>query len=134
VVVDYEVINQGRDALVLRLGVELNFFLPGLAFGRSQLGLGSRVLSLDSPTSATDVESVTLAALEAPRGLRVRLRDPATVYGHLLATVSQSERGYEQTVQGVAVMPSWDLRLAPAEAWTQTFGIEAVSWPPTGEG
>jgi hypothetical protein len=134
VVVDYEVINQGRDALVLRLGVELNFFLPGLAFGRSRLGLGSRVLSLDSPTSATDVESVTLAALEAPRGLRVRLRDPATVYGHLLATVSQSERGYEQTVQGVAVMPSWDLRLAPAEAWTQTFGIEAVSWPPTGEG
>jgi len=39
------------------------------------------------------------------------------VYGHLVATVSQSEQGYERTVQAVAAMPSWDLCLDPGQEW-----------------
>ena len=121
--VSYRILNQGQGRLVVRFGVELNFFLPGLAFGRCLVTVGDRDVSLDQPTMAAGVEHLTLSALEAPNRLNVSLGHPATLYGHLVATVSQSEQGYERTVQGVAVMPCWDLCLDPGQEWTGAVGV-----------
>jgi len=123
--VHYLILNQGRDPLVIRFGVELNFFIPGLAFGRSQVVIGKRTISLDSPGSATAVDCFTLSAFDGNHRLTIRLGHPATLYGHLVATVSQSEQGYERTVQGVAAMPSWDLHLDPGQEWKGEVSVEA---------
>jgi hypothetical protein len=124
--VGYHITNRGRDTLAMRFGVELNLFLPGLAFGRSQLVIGDQILSLDSPTSVTRVERFTLSAVDEHHRVTVRLGHPATLYGHLVATVSQSEQGYERTVQAVAVMPSWELCLDPGQEWGGEVSVQIV--------
>lgn len=124
--VGYRITNRGRDTLAVRFGVELNLFLPGLAFGRSQLVIGDQILSLDSPTSVTRVERFTLSAVDEHHRVTVRLGHPATLYGHLVATVSQSEQGYERTVQAVAVMPSWELCLDPGQEWGGEVSVQIV--------
>jgi len=125
----YRIVNNGRGSLVVRFGVELNLFLPGLAFGRSQLVIGDQILSLDSPTSVTGVERFTLSAVDEHHRVIVRLGQPATLYGHLVATVSQSEQGYERTVQAVAVMPSWELCLHPGQEWGGEVSVQIVGEP-----
>ncbi len=115
--VSYLITNRASDHLRIRFGVELNFFLLGLALGRSFITLGDRHISLDSPISIAGVEKFTLSALESGSQLRIELDHPAALYSHLVATVSQSEDGYERTVQGVAAMPTWDLDLDPGEEW-----------------
>jgi alpha-amylase/alpha-mannosidase (GH57 family) len=124
--VSYRIVNEGNGPLVARFGVELNFFLPGLAFGRRQLVAGDRIFSLDSATCVAGVEHFTLSALEEHPHLTVSLGTPATLYGHLVATVSQSERGYERTVQAVAAMPAWDLRLEPGQEWSGEVKVQVA--------
>ncbi|MBZ0170572.1 4-alpha-glucanotransferase (Amylomaltase) (Disproportionating enzyme) (D-enzyme) [Candidatus Methylomirabilis lanthanidiphila] len=113
----YRMQNQGHDRLDIRFGVELNFFLPGLAYGQSVIMLGDQRVSLDNPTYAAAVERFTVSTNGPTPQLRIELNHPAILYSHLVATVSQSEDGYERTVQGVAAMPTWDLRLDPGEMW-----------------
>ncbi|HZY30896.1 MAG TPA: alpha-amylase/4-alpha-glucanotransferase domain-containing protein [Candidatus Methylomirabilis sp.] len=122
--VSYLIENKGSGPLGVRFGVELNFFLPGLAFGRSQLVIGDQILSLDSPTCVAGVGRFALSAMKAPTLLTVSLGQPATLYSHLVATVSQSEQGYERTVQGVAAMPSWDLCLEPGQEWGGEVSVQ----------
>jgi len=122
----YRIVNNGRGALVARFGVEMNFFLPGLAFGRSQVVIGDEILSLDSPTCVANVERFTLSALEQHHRVTVSLDQQATLYGHLVATVSQSEQGYERTVQAVAAMPSWDLCLDPGQEWRAEVSVQVA--------
>jgi hypothetical protein len=124
--VHYRVINEGRDALVARLGVEMNFFIPGLAVGQSHIAAGSQTLSLDSPASIARVARFRLSGPQENHHLTVHIGRPATVYGHLVATVSQTEEGYERTVQCVAAMPSWDLALDPGQEWTGWVVVEAT--------
>jgi len=124
--VHYRIINEGKEALVIRFGVELNFFIPGLALGQSHVAAGGQTLSLDSPTSVTGVARFTLSSVHGNRHLTVHVGRPATVYGHLVATVSQSEQGYERTVQSIAAMPSWDLALDPGQEWTGWVDVEAA--------
>ena len=118
--------NEGRGPLVARFGVELNFFLPGLALGRSQLVIGDQILSLDSPTCVARVERFTLSALGEHHRVTVSLDHPATLYGHLVATVSQSEQGYERTVQAFAAMPSWDLCLDSGQEWRAEVSVQVA--------
>jgi alpha-amylase len=113
----YRMQNQGSDRLHIRFGVELNFFLLGLAVGASFITLGHQRISLATPTCMAKVEDFTLSTLEPSLQLRIELDHPVTLYSHLVATVSQSEDGYERTVQGVAAMPTWDLGLDPGEEW-----------------
>ncbi len=122
--VSYRILNQGRSLLVVRFGVELNFFLPGLAFGRSVVSIDGRDLPLDQPVAVAAVDRFTLSATEMSHRLTVRLGQQATVYGHLVTTVSQSEQGYERTVQGVAIMPTWDLCLEPGQGWTGEVTVQ----------
>jgi len=124
--VHYRIVNEGKEALVVRFGVELNFFIPGLAVGQSHVAAGGQTLSLDSPTSVTGVARFTLSSVRGNHRLTVHIGHPATVYSHLVATVSQSEQGYERTVQGVAAMPSWDLALDPGQEWTGWVVVEAA--------
>ncbi|MCI0407229.1 MAG: DUF1926 domain-containing protein, partial [Acidobacteria bacterium] len=123
--VRYRVINQGGGRLVARFGVELNFFIPGLSFEQSQVGIGNQTISLDPPASAVGVERFSLSASEASPHLTIKLGHPATLYGHLVATISQSEDGYDRTVQGIAAMPSWSLGLDPGQEWTGEVSVEA---------
>ncbi len=123
--VSYRMLNQGRGPLVERFGVELNFFLPGIAFGHSQVTIGNRDMSLDQPITAAGVERFTLPAQEAHHRLTVSLSHPATLYGHLVATLSQSEQGYDQTVQAVAAMPTWEIRLEPGQEWIAAVSVQA---------
>jgi hypothetical protein len=109
--------NHGSDRLDIRFGAELNFFLPGLAFGQSLITLGDQSVSLDNPVCATEAERFTVSTREPSPRLRIELDHPAALYSHLVATVSQSEDGYERTVQGTAAMPTWDLHLDPGEEW-----------------
>ncbi|PTL35062.1 hypothetical protein CLG94_11295 [Candidatus Methylomirabilis limnetica] len=114
----YRIQNQGSDRMDVRFGVELNFFLPSLAFGQSLITLGDQRVSLDNPAYAAEVERFTVSTREPCLQLRVELDHPVILYTHLVATVSQSEDGYERTVQGVAAMPTWDLCLEPGQEWT----------------
>ncbi|MBZ0159270.1 alpha-amylase/4-alpha-glucanotransferase domain-containing protein [Candidatus Methylomirabilis sp.] len=113
----YRVQNPGSDRLDIRFGVELNFFLPGLALGQSLITVGDQCVLFDSPTSAAEVERFTVSIQGSDPQLRIELDHPAILYSHLVATVSQSEDGYERTVQGVAAMPTWDLHLDPGQEW-----------------
>jgi hypothetical protein len=121
--VRYRMTNQGSHRLNIRFGVELNFFLPGLTFGQSLITLGDQRVSLDHPACTAGVERFTVSTREPSPLLRVELGHPAMLYSHLVATVSQSENGYERTVQGVAAMPTWDLRLDPGELWEWQVGV-----------
>lgn len=119
----YRIQNQGSDRLDVRFGVELNFFLPGLAFGRSLITLGDQRVSLDNPVCAAEVTCFAVSTPEPSPQLRIELAQPAMVYADLVTTISQSEDGYERTVQGVAAMPTWDLRLGPGELWEGQAGV-----------
>jgi hypothetical protein len=119
----YRMQNQGSNHLDVRFGVELNFFLPGLAFGQSLITLGDQRVSLDHPACATEIERFTVSTENPSPQLHIEFDHPAMLYSHLVATVSQSENGYERTVQGVAAMPTWDLRLDPGELWEGQAGV-----------
>lgn len=113
----YRVQNQGGDRLDVRFGVELNVFMSGLAFGRSHITVGGHRVLLDNPISMSGVERFTMSDQEPGPELCTELSRPAMLYSHLVATVSQSEDGYERTVQAIAAMPTWDLSLNPGEVW-----------------
>jgi alpha-amylase len=121
--VRYRMRNEGSHHLDIRFGVELNFFLPGLACGQSVVTLGDRRISLDGPACAPEIERFIVSTEEPGLQLRIELSRPAILYSHLVTTVSQSEDGYERTVQGVAAMPTWDLRLDPGEQWEEQVGV-----------
>lgn len=122
----YRIANQGGDHLRVRFGIELNFFLPGLVLGSSVITIGDQRVSLDTPTCTAEVEDFTLSTFTPSPRLHVELDHPAILYADLVTTVSQSEDGYDRTVQGVAAMPTWDLCLEPDELWTGQVGVTVL--------
>jgi hypothetical protein len=127
--VRYRITNKGPAPLAVRFGVELNFFIPGLTFGHAHLVTDDQTVLLDTPASKAGVKTFSVAASNNGHCLRIELAEPATLHGHLVATVAQSEQGFERTVQGLAVMPSWELSVDPGREWTGSVRVGLARAP-----
>lgn len=116
----YAIQNRSASPLEARFGVEFNVALfspeaPGAFFhGGDRKPLG------DLRTRKIWPVEKEFWALDTWRGLQVGwfVSRPCGMVTYPVQTVSLSERGFELTYQGTAVMPTWDLELAPGESWS----------------
>jgi len=71
-----------------------------------------------------NVSNVHLA--DEHEGVAVRIENtvPARLWRVPVESVSLSEGGFERVFQSVAVLYSWELRLAPGEIWRVKFTAE----------
>jgi hypothetical protein len=98
-------------------GVELNFFLPGLVAGSGAIRVGRRRLD---PAVAVQVKATGCVLSEAPGGAEVRVDwdAPGDLLLSPIRTASQTERGFELTCQGHALVVAWPFRLPAGGEWT----------------
>jgi len=64
--------------------------------------------------SAAPANAVFAPELSVTREVALRLQPDTEVWRSKITTVARSERGFEETVQGVSVTPRWPARLGTA--------------------
>lgn len=116
----YAIANLEPSPLAVRFGIEFNFgLLAGNAPDRYYDFPGA---SLEDRRLASQGEVENCAGLnlvDELAGFRLALswKAPATVWRYPIETVSQSEAGFERVYQCSAVLPHWNLALAPGGSW-----------------
>jgi len=113
----YRITNPGGAILTFLFGVELNLFLLALARGGGTLVVAGKHCNLDEPLAEGGVQEFHLVDQAAPLTLRFLFSKAGTLWGFPVRTVSQSEQGYDRTLQGLAFLPHWWMELRPGESW-----------------
>ncbi len=75
-------------------------------------GAGKRG-ALNIAAEASEVRAVRLVDPHTDLAVTIRLGQPATLWRFPLETVSASEGGFERVLQGISVLPHWQLELPP---------------------
>ncbi len=125
--VDYEVSNLSGQELFGPFGVEWNFALMAPNSGQHHFSIpGTDVVKRPLRESA-ETPGVTLVQLaDEHEGVRVKLESSvaAKLWRVPVESVSLSEGGFERVFQSIALMYSWELRLAPGDVWRMSFTAE----------
>ncbi|MBA2847818.1 DUF1926 domain-containing protein [Thermosulfuriphilus ammonigenes] len=117
--VHYHLENLSKERISCRFGVEFNLFPAALAYGQGRLLAGGQQHPLNEAWAAEGVGEVLFE--DQAVGARLRLVFPsASLWFFPVETVSQSESGYEKTIQALALMPHFLLELDSGE------GLELV--------
>jgi hypothetical protein len=110
----------------LHFGVEFNF--AGLPAGADDRYFSQGDLRLGELGSQLDLNHVHhLALTDEWLGMSVQLNlsEAADVWTFPIATVSQSEGGFELVHQSVAVIPHWHIRGDEQGRWSMTLHLDA---------
>ncbi len=107
----YTVENKGETDINVRFGIEWSLFPRYLATGEGTVTLDRT----EKPRySEWEDEGRVLVFHDGVlEKLVLELDQDATLWYFPVSTVSQSEGGYDKTVQGIAVMAFWNLNLVP---------------------
>ena len=116
--VDYEIVNRGPGEVNFWFGVEMNLTLlagndPQTYFLFPGLQVEDRRMS--SSGVLTEVESVRLRHESIGFEVALDVAPKSQLWRFPLETVSQSERGFEKTYQGTALLFHWRFFLQPGE-------------------
>ena len=112
----YELKNLG-DGLEATFGVEFNLFFASMALGGGWMEVkGGRYpileeLDLDEVPGVLFFDEAAGAKLELNWGKAARL------FAFPVRTISQSERGFERTPQGLALLPHWRIAVPEGGRW-----------------
>jgi hypothetical protein len=114
----YEVANRYSERLRARFAVAFNLGLDGLPRTTHLEVEGTRVRSGAGSEGAATRETVrSLALHDTARGLRIALESlhPATLWHAAVITHSNTPEGPAELAQGLALLLSWNVDLAPGE-------------------
>ncbi len=114
--VSYSLKNTGEEIISCKFGVEWNLFPAFLAIGDGELLLDGSPQAFSEPWDAGAGE-ISIIDRGLGGGLTIKLEPGNTVWGFPVETVTQSESGYEKTIQALSIMSHWNLELAPGEEW-----------------
>ncbi|MBP1724438.1 MAG: 4-alpha-glucanotransferase, partial [Deltaproteobacteria bacterium] len=116
--VGYEIINRSPSETKIWFGVELNltllagndperhFIFPGLKMENQPMDSSGTLSGVENILLRDDSQGFEVALEVAPKGQFWRFP---------IETISQSERGYEKTYQGTALLFHWQFVLQPEE-------------------
>jgi alpha-amylase len=91
-------------------GIELSLSPPHIFRGHGIVRVNDRDLkSVARPYAFEDVRSIRFGMEEASPHLQVEWSPLATLWCYPIFTVSQSESGFEKTLQGLTILPFWQL-------------------------
>jgi hypothetical protein len=65
--------------------------------------------------AAVQANAVFAPELSVVRDVSIRLKPETDVWRSNITTVARSERGFEETVQGIAITPRWPAQLGRGE-------------------
>ncbi len=124
--VRYELEYRAQVETRCHFGVEFNFYPPFMAHGEGRLLISGRTID---PSQPFEVQGTRITLEDAKHGekLIIRLPEPARIYGFPVSTVSQSEKGYDLTVQGLALMPFWAFEFRPGDHLGLSLELELSS-------
>lgn len=126
-VVEYAVSNLSYQELHGPFGIEWNFALMAPNSAKHFLSLpGTDFVERPLRESAEHphITSVKLADLHEGVAVNLECNIPARLWRVPVESVSLSEGGFERVFQSVALLFSWELRLAPGEVWRCRFDAE----------
>ncbi len=109
-VVRYELEYRAQVETRCFFGVEMNFYPPFMAHGQGRLLVNGRAVDPSAPFE-TQGNRLTFTDDKTGERLLVKLPETLRIFCFPVRTVNQSEKGYELTTQGLAVMPFWPLDL-----------------------
>ena len=119
--VSYLITNRDEFPVNLHFGVEFNFGFPNLTSQNVSYTIDGEVPSRFKHLGGISVlDSVSEFGLHNGDDnfrLRFLLQKKSTLWRMPIYTVSLSEEGFEKVQQGICIVPSWKMRLAPNENW-----------------
>ncbi|MFN3477491.1 MAG: alpha-amylase/4-alpha-glucanotransferase domain-containing protein, partial [Candidatus Methylomirabilales bacterium] len=118
----YELKNLG-DELEAAFGVEFNLFFASLALGGGWMEVNGRRHPILEELNLAEVPRVLFFDKAAGAKLELRWGKAARLFAFPVRTVSQSERGFEQTPQGLALLPSWRIAIPRGRRWRVTIHL-----------
>ncbi|MBX7111339.1 MAG: DUF1926 domain-containing protein [Dehalococcoidia bacterium] len=108
----------GIEGLVdARFGIEHNLGLFFDEFPRGEVALAGRTHALARGGAARRATEATVALAGHGICIGMSVSQPADIDLRTVATVSQSEAGFEEIPQSLACLFSWPLRLAPGDGF-----------------
>jgi len=125
--VEYKIVNLSGQEMHGPFGVEWNFALMAPNSGQHHFSIpGSTVLRrpLRETVEHGDVSHVRMA--DEHEGVSVNMENsiPARLWRVPVESVSLSEGGFERVFQSLALLYSWELRLAAGASWQVSFTAE----------
>ncbi len=121
--VRYELEYRAQVETRCHFGVEFNFYPPFMAHGQGRLLVSGRTIDPAKPFESQGTR-ITLEDAKHGEKLIIKLPEPARLYGFPVRTVSQSEKGYDLTIQGLALMPFWALDFHPGDRFSLALELE----------
>jgi hypothetical protein len=125
--VEYSVSNLSSQELHGPFGIEWNFALMAPNSGLHYLTLpGTEFVKRPLRESAEHHGVSHVFMADEHEGVAVKLENsvPARLWRVPIESVSLSEGGFERVFQSVALLFSWELKLAPGEVWRCKFTTE----------
>lgn len=117
----YKITNRDKFPVTLNFGSELNFGFPNLTSPNVNYTIGGEVPSrfkrLDSTSAATKVKEFGIRNDDDNFILDFLIQKEADLWRMPVYSVSLSEEGFEKVQQGICIVPSWKMYLAPKESW-----------------
>ena len=124
--VRYEMEYRAHETTHSYFGVEFNFYPSFMTHGEGRLSIDDVPQDHFLPFEA---QGSTIALEDRRRGetLRISLREKTRIFCFPIKTVSQSEEGFDLTVQGLALMPFWPVEFEPGKKERRQIKLELLS-------
>jgi alpha-amylase len=119
--VRYELEYRAQEETKVHFGIEFNLYPPLLASGEGKIEIDGQSLDHRKPC---EFSGKTLSLIHPELSLTISLHEKARFFLFPVQTVSQSEKGFDLTIQGLAVMPFWALELKPGKRVEKELKIE----------
>ncbi len=129
--ITYELEYRAEEETRCFFGVEFNLWPLFLATGRGSLKIDKKTLSWAYPVEGAGKNFLFAGDSEA---LSITLPEKTRFFLFPVKTVSQSEAGYDLTIQGLAFMPFWPLHFTKGLKWDLrlTLELKALATDKTG--
>ena len=122
----YEMEYRAKDPTHTYFGVEFNFYPPFMVHGEGGLFVDGVQVDAFSPFE-TQAQNLLLEDGRRGERLKISLGEKAKIFGFPIQTVSQSEEGFDLTVQGLALMPFWPLEFRRGKKEELSLQIEIIN-------
>jgi len=119
--VTYRLENLSRETIACAFGVEWNLYPVFLKQGKGGLWAGGKEVSYSSLFYERGDEF--LLREPGTLALKIGLKGQWHLWGFPIETVSQSEKGYEKTIQGLSLMAWRPMDIAPGGSFVTRVGF-----------
>ncbi len=104
--ISYDIEYRSSESTRCRFGVEFNFYPPFMVTGKGGIRLDHKPIDVHTPQDLWGEELEIWTPSE--KKICLQVPEKTRFYIFPLRTVSQSEEGFDLTVQGITIMPFWE--------------------------